>query len=179
MAASGWMCGLRGEAVWLTQQLMAELFETTQQSVSLHLQNIHEEGELAREATHKEILWVRREGAREVRRRVVGYNLDAIIPVGYRVKSRTATQFRIWATQRLREYIQKSFVLDDERLRNPHLPFDYFEELMRRIPVRMADWIKKLDSFLTATSSPTPDVSRMNWLSSMPGGSMTTFTSKD
>lgn len=122
-----------GETVWLTQQIMAELFETTQQNVSLHLQNIYEEGELEREATHKEILWVRREGSRDVRRRVDCYNLDAIISVGYRVKSRTATQFRIWATQRLREYIQKGFVLDDERLKNPDLPFDYFEELMRRI----------------------------------------------
>jgi hypothetical protein len=122
-----------GETVWLSQQLMAELFETTQQNISLHLQNIYDEGELLREATHKEILWVRREGARDVQRRLDCYNLDAIISVGYRVKSRTATQFRIWATQRLREYIQKGFVLDDERLKNSDLPFDYFEELLRRI----------------------------------------------
>ena len=122
-----------GETVWLSQQLMAELFETTQQNISLHLQNIYDEGELLREATHKEILWVRREGARDVQRKLDGYNLDAIISVGYRVKSRTATQFRIWATQRLREYIVKGFVLDDERLKNPDLPFDYFEELLRRI----------------------------------------------
>jgi hypothetical protein len=121
------------DTVWLSQPLMAELFGTTQQNVSLHLQNIYEEGELQPEATHKEFLSVRREGARDVQRRVLFYNLDAIISVGYRVKSRVATQFRIWATQRLREYIVKGFVLDDERLKNPDRPFDYFDELLRRI----------------------------------------------
>ncbi len=122
-----------GETVWLTQQHMAELFQTTQQNISLHLQNIYAEGELERGATHKESLSVRREGARFVQRRVDFYNLDAILSVGYRVKSAVATRFRIWATQRLREYIVKGFVLDDERLKNPDRPFDYFEELMRRI----------------------------------------------
>ena len=121
------------ETVWLSQPLMAELFGTTQQNVSLHLQNIYEEGELQPAATHKEYLLVRREGARDVQRRVLFYNLDAIISMGYRVKSRVVTQFRIWATQRLREYIVKGFVLDDERLKNPDLPFDYFDELLRRI----------------------------------------------
>jgi hypothetical protein len=121
------------ETVWLTQPLMAELFQTTQQNISLHLQNVYAEGELQPEATHKEFLSVRREGSRDVRRRVSLYNLDAIISVGYRVKSRIATQFRIWATQRLREYVVKGFVLDDERLKNPDLPFDYFDELLRRI----------------------------------------------
>jgi len=122
-----------GETVWLTQQHMAELFQTSQQNISLHLQNIYEEGELERGATHKESLSVRREGARSVRRHVDFYNLDVILSVGYRVKSAVATRFRIWATQRLREYIVKGFVLDDERLKNPDQPFDYFEELMRRI----------------------------------------------
>ncbi len=122
-----------GETVWLTQQHLAELFQTTQQNISLHLQNIYEEGELQRGATHKESLSVRQEGTRSVRRRVDFYNLDAILSVGYRVKSAVATRFRIWATQRLREYIVKGFVLDDERLKNPDQPFDYFEELMRRI----------------------------------------------
>lgn len=121
------------ETVWLTQPLMAELFQTTQQNISLHLQNIYEEGELLPEATHKEVLLVRREGSRDVQRRVTFYNLDAIISVGYRVKSRIATQFRVWATQRLREYIVKGFVLDDERLKHPDRPFDYFDELLRRI----------------------------------------------
>ncbi|MEP7012315.1 MAG: virulence RhuM family protein [Acidobacteriota bacterium] len=122
-----------GETVWLTQLLMAELFQTTQQNISLHLQNIYEEGELRLSATHKVFLSVRREGKRDVQRTLDFYNLDAIISVGYRIKSRVATQFRIWATQRLREYIVKGFVLDDERLKNPDVPFDYFEELTRRI----------------------------------------------
>lgn len=122
-----------GDTVWLSQQLMADLFQTTQQNISLHLQNIYEEGELGRSATHKEFLSVRREGKREVQRTLDVYNLDAIISVGYRIKSRVATQFRIWATQRLREFIVKGFVLDDERLKNPDVPFDYFEELTRRI----------------------------------------------
>jgi len=124
---------LENETVWLTQQHMAELFQTTQQNVSLHLQNTYEEGELQRAATHKEFLSVRQEGGRSVQRRVEFYNLDAIISVGYRVKSAVATRFRIWATQKLREFIVKGFVLDDERLKNPDQPFDYFEELLRRI----------------------------------------------
>lgn len=122
-----------GETVWLTQGQMAELFQSTQQNVSLHLQNVYSEGELEREATHKESLLVRQEGARSVQRRVDVYNLDVIISVGYRVKSAVATRFRMWATQRLREYIVKGFVLDDERLKNPDVPFDYFDELTRRI----------------------------------------------
>lgn len=124
---------LEHETVWLTQQHMADLFQTTQQNISLHLQNIYQEDELQREATHKEFLSVRREGRREVSRSVDFYNLDAIISVGYRVKSAVATRFRIWATQKLREFIVKGFVLDDERLKNPDQPFDYFEELLRRI----------------------------------------------
>lgn len=122
-----------GETVWLTQQLIAELFDTTQQNISLHLQNVFAEGELSLEATHKDFLLVRQEGNRKVQRRIDYYNLDAIISVGYRVKSRVATQFRIWATQRLQESIVKGFTMDDERLKNPDLPFDYFEELLRRI----------------------------------------------
>ena len=125
---------LEDETVWLTQQLMGDLFQTSQQNISLHIQNVYEEGELAPEGTHKEYLSVRREGSREVRRLLDYYNLDMIISVGYRVKSHVATRFRIWATQRLREYIIKGFVLDDERLKNPDQPFDYFEELLRRHP---------------------------------------------
>ena len=121
------------ETVWLTQPLIAELFQTTVPNVSMHLRNIFEEGELTPAATVKNFLTVRQEGTRQVSRSLEYYNLDAIISVGYRVKSRVATQFRIWATQRLREYIVKGFVLDDERLKNPDLPFDYFEELLRRI----------------------------------------------
>lgn len=121
------------ETVWLSQQQMAELFQTTKQNVSLHIQNIYDEQELEREATVKESLTVQQEGNRSVRRQLEFYNLDVIISVGYRIKSTVATRFRIWATQQLREYIVKGFVLDDERLKNPDQPFDYFEELTRRI----------------------------------------------
>ena len=121
------------ETVWLTQQHMAELFQVTPQNITLHLKAIFSEGELSEAATCKEYLQVRTEGTRQISRALKHYNLDAIISVGYRVKSRVATQFRIWATQRLREYIVKGFVLDDERLKNPDQPFDYFEELTRRI----------------------------------------------
>jgi hypothetical protein len=118
------------ETVWLTQQLMADLFQSTKQNIGQHLKNIFEEGELAPESVVKKFFTTAADGKRYGTNY---YNLDAIISVGYRVKSRVATQFRIWATQRLREYIVKGFVLDDERLKNPDRPFDYFEELLRRI----------------------------------------------
>ncbi len=124
---------LEEETVWLPQAQLAELFQTSQQNISLHIQHVYEENELLPEATHKKYLLVRPEGGREVRRLVDHYNLDMIISVGYRVKSHVATRFRIWATQRLKEYIVKGFTLDDERLKNPQQPFDYFEELTRRI----------------------------------------------
>jgi len=124
---------LENETVWLTQPLMAELFQTTVPNISMHIRNIYADGELTPEATLKEFLTVRREGTREVQRNLEFYNLDMIISVGYRVKSAVATRFRIWATQRLREYIVKGFTLDDERLKNPDQPFDYFEELTHRI----------------------------------------------
>ncbi len=124
---------LEEETVWLTQQLMAELFQTTKQNISLHIQSIFKEEELVPDATVKKYLTVRREGNREVQRTLDCYNLDMIISVGYRVKSHVATRFRQWATRQLREFIVKGFVLDDERLKNPDQPFDYFEELLRRI----------------------------------------------
>jgi hypothetical protein len=124
---------LEGETAWLTQSQMAELFQTTIPNVSMHLRNIYAEGELQPPATVKEFLIVRQEGQRQVSRAVEYYNLDAIISVGYRVKSAVATRFRIWATQKLREFIVKGFVLDDERLKNPDQPFDYYDELLRRI----------------------------------------------
>jgi hypothetical protein len=124
---------LENDTVWLTQQLMAELFQTTQQNISLHIQNIYAEGELRPEATHKDFLSVRREGARDVQRRLEFYNLDMIISVGYRVKSAVATRFRQWATERLREYIVKGFTLDDERLKGRDRLADYFDELLARI----------------------------------------------
>ncbi|MGO1537616.1 MAG: virulence RhuM family protein [Yaniella sp.] len=122
-----------GETVWLTQAQLVELFESSKQNISDHLQNIFEEGELNPEATVRNFRTVRQEGSREVTRNLTYYNLDMIISVGYRVRSKVATQFRIWATQHLREFIVKGFVMDDERLKNPDVPFDYFDELLRRI----------------------------------------------
>ena len=124
---------LEDETVWLTQQLMADLFQTTVPNISMHIQNIYGDEELSPGATVKKFLTVRYEGKREVKRLLDYYNLDMIISVGYRVKSHVATRFRIWATERLKEFIIKGFVLDDERLKNPDLPFDYFEELTRRV----------------------------------------------
>ena len=121
------------ETVWLTQKLMAELFSTTPENILMHLKNIYQEDELNEKATTKDFLVVRQEGTRQVKRNLKHYNLDAIVLVGYRVQSHTATRFRQWATRHLSEYIVKGFVLDDERLKNPDQPFDYFEELTRRI----------------------------------------------
>ena len=124
---------LEGETLWLNQADLAQLYQTTKQNISLHIQNIYEEGELLENSTVKEYLTVQTEGNRQISRQVKHYNLDMILSIGYRVKSSIATHFRQWATQRLREYIVKGFVLDDERLKNPDLPFDYFDELLRRI----------------------------------------------
>ena len=124
---------LEDETVWLSQKLMAALFQTTVANINIHLKNIFEEGELIESATIKDFLIVRLEGKREVNRTIEYYNLDAIISVGYRIKSKVATRFRQWATQHIKEYIVKGFVMDDERLKNPNQAFDYFEELIRRI----------------------------------------------
>ena len=128
---------LENETLWMTQPQLAELFQTTQQNISQHIQNVYAEGELTPEATHKKILWVREEGNRQVERVLDSYNLDMVISVGYRVKSLIATRFRIWATAQLKEYIVKGFVMDDERLKNPpvagsNVP-DYFDEMLARV----------------------------------------------
>ncbi len=125
---------LAGESMWLSQALIAELFQTTQQNVSVHIANVYDEGELDPESTSRRIATPRQEGSRIVRREVVMYNLDLVISVGYRVKSRIATQFRMWATERLVEYIVKGFTMDDERLKEGRsLGQDYFDELLKRI----------------------------------------------
>jgi len=126
---------IEGETVWLPLNRIAELFGTSKQNISYHLQNIYKEGELERKATVKEILTVQQEGNREVSRNLEYYNLDAIISVGYRVNSAQATRFRIWATNTLREYLIKGFALDDERLKQGGTLFgkDYFDELLERI----------------------------------------------
>jgi len=115
------------ETVWLTQQLMAELFSTSKQNIGQHLSNIFKEQELMENSVVKDFFTTAADGKN------YRTKLDAIISVGYRVQSHTATRFRQWATRQLREYIVKGFVLDDERLKNPDQPFDYFEELTRRI----------------------------------------------
>ncbi len=144
---------LEDESLWLSQPMMAELFQTTQQNVSQHILNIYEEGELPPETTHKNILSVRREGSRQVQRGLDYYNLDMIISVGYRVKSLIATRFRVWATQRLREYIIKGFSMDDERLKQSG-GGGYFEELLARIrDIRSSEkifWRKVLDIYATS-----------------------------
>lgn len=123
-----------GETFWLDQKRIAELFGVGLPTISYHLKEIYAAGELAREATLRRILRVQREGSRDIRREIEFYNLDAIISVGYRVNSTQATQFRIWATQTLREFIVKGFVLDDERLKlNRRFGKDYFDELLERI----------------------------------------------
>jgi hypothetical protein len=128
---------LENETVWLTQKHMAELFQTTPQNITIHLKNIFTEGELEEGATCKDFLQVQIEGKRQVERKQRFYNLNAIISVGYRIKSQVATRFRIWATQRLKEYIVKGFVMDDERLKNPPVAGsaipDYFDEMLERI----------------------------------------------
>ncbi len=124
---------LEEETVWLSQAAMAELFQTTKQNISLHIKNIFEEKELDRASTVKESLTVQKEGRREISRSVDFHNLDVIIAVGYRVKSSRGTQFRQWATERLREYVVKGFTLDDERLKQDGGRARYFQELLQRI----------------------------------------------
>jgi len=126
---------LHNETIWLSQARIAELFGVDRSVVTKHLLNIFKEGELSKEATCANFAQVQKEGNRDVTRQVEFYNLDAIISVGYRVNSRQATLFRIWATERLKEYIIKGFTMDDERLKNPGKIFgqDYFEEQLARI----------------------------------------------
>ena len=121
---------LQDETVWLTQKMMAELFQTTIPNINIHIGNIISEGELDLDSVIKDFLIT---AADNKNYRTKFYNLDMIISVGYRIRSNIATRFRQWATKNIKEYIVKGFVLDDERLKNPDLPFDYFEELLKRI----------------------------------------------
>ena len=125
---------LQNETVWLTQQMMAELFQTTKQNIGQHLKNIFSEGELLEDAVVKKFFTTAGDGKKY---KTNFYNLDTTISVGYRVKSLIATRFRIWATQRLKEYLVKGFTMDDERLKNPPVAGsatpDYFDEMLQRI----------------------------------------------
>ena len=126
---------VQDETIWLTQKAMSQLFDVKIPAINKHLKNIFEEGELSSQATISILETVQNEGGREVKRNIEFYNLDAVISVGYRVNSRKATQFRIWATNTLKEFIQKGFVIDDERLKQGKNVFgkDYFRELLDRV----------------------------------------------
>lgn len=124
---------LAGDTVWLTQAQIAELYQTTPQNITQHLKAIYAESELEASATCKGYLQVRQEGGRSVSRQLQHYNLDAILAVGYRVRSARGTEFRQWATTRLSEFLIKGFVLDDERLKGDRSPVDHFDELLARI----------------------------------------------
>lgn len=130
-------CRFELETMWLSQALIGELFQVSVPTVNEHLKNIYDEAELPPEATIRKFRIVRREGQRDVTRLIEHYNLDAILAVGYRVRSERGTQFRRWATERLREYLVKGFTMDDERLKNPPVEGsgvpDYFDELLERI----------------------------------------------
>ncbi|WP_458070142.1 virulence RhuM family protein [Rhodanobacter sp. BL-MT-08] len=121
------------QTVWLSQRDMAQLFDVSQDNVGLHLKNIYEDGELIRETTTEKSSVVQTEGGRRVKRPLTLYNLDAILAVGYRVRSPRAVQFRRWASSVLKEYLLKGFVMDDERLKNPDGRPDYFDEMLERI----------------------------------------------
>lgn len=141
------------ETVWLTQKQMSELFQTTPQNITLHLKNIYEEQELNEASTCKDFLQVQIEGNREVKRNQKQYNLDAILSVGYRVRSQVATRFRQWATAQLKEYLRKGFVMNDELLKNAG-GGNYFEELLARIrDIRSSEkvfWRKVLDIYASS-----------------------------
>lgn len=144
---------VKDESIWLTQKAMAELFDCSTDNISLHLKNIFNDGELDEISTTEEISLVQKEGSRDVRRSHKFYNLDAIISVGYRVNSRKATNFRIWATSVLKEYMTKGFAMDDDRLKQGKTAFgkDYFKELLERVrSIRASErriWLQITDIF--------------------------------
>lgn len=144
---------IQNEDIWMSQDVMANLYGTTKNNISMHMKNIFEEGELDKSSTVKKILTVQKEGTRDVKRNIEHYNLDAIIAVGYRINSKKATEFRIWATKVLKEYMVKGFALNDERLKN-NGESPYFEELLARIrDIRSSEkifWRKVLDIYATS-----------------------------
>jgi len=155
------------ETIWMSQQDIAKLFDTTKNNISLHIKNIFESGELEEASTVKKFLTVQKEGTREIKRDVIHYNLDAIIAVGYRINSKKATEFRIWATKILKEYMIKGFSLNDELLKN-NGENPYFEELLARIrEIRSSEkvfWRKVLDIYATAIDYNPKDKISINFL---------------
>ncbi|MDC9509387.1 virulence RhuM family protein [Pseudoalteromonas sp. Angola-4] len=146
-------CRFETETLWLTQNLIAELYQKSVPTINEHLSNIYSEGELEQNATIRNFRIVRKEGSRDVSRDVAHYNLEAILAVGYRVRSKQGTQFRQWATRTLQEYLTKGFVMDDERLKNPD-NMQYFDELLNRIrDIRSSEkifWRKVCDIYATS-----------------------------
>jgi len=142
-----------GDSVWLTQAYIADLFQTSTQNITMHIKEILEDGELSEVSTCKEYLQVQNEGTRKVNRNLKFYSLEMILAIGYRVRSHRGIQFRRWATERLKEYIQKGFTLDDERLKSK-TGGAYFEELLARIrDIRSSEkifWRKVLDIYATS-----------------------------
>lgn len=157
---------MKDETVWLSQKQMAELFDCSVENIIFHLTNVFESAELNEKATAKDYLVVQKEGNREVKRSVKIYNLDAIISVGYRINSLRGTQFRIWATQKLRDYIIKGFAMDDERLAEGRVRKTYFEEWeerIRRIRTSEANFYQKVrDVFATSADyNPKTDYAKL------------------
>ena len=146
-------CRFETETLWLTQNLIAELYQKSVPTINEHLSNIYSEGELEQNATIRNFRIVRKEGTREVARDVAHYNLEAILAVGYRVRSKQGTKFRQWATRTLQEYLTKGFVMDDDRLKNPD-NMQYFDELLNRIrDIRSSEkifWRKVCDIYATS-----------------------------
>ena len=152
------------EDLWLTQKQLAEIYDTTQENISLHVSNIYADGELDEDRTYKKFLLVQTEGKRQVRRNIDHYNLDMIIALGYRIQSQIAMRFRRWATQRLHEYIQKGFAMDDERLKQGGNR--YFRELLQRIrDIRSSErnfYQQVTDIYATATDyDPRDEITKM------------------
>ena len=144
---------LENESIWMSQDMMAKLYDTTKNNISMHLKNIFDEGELIKEPTVKKFLTVQKEGKRNVKRNIEYYSLDAIIAVGYRINSKKATEFRIWATRVLKEYMIKGFSINEEKLKN-NGSNPYFEELLAKIrDIRSSEkvfWRKVLDIYATS-----------------------------
>ena len=147
---------LKDETIWLTQKSMAEVFDCSSDNVSLHLKNIFEDNELDKNSTTEKISVVRKEGNRNVNRELEFYNLDAIIAVGYRINSKKATKFRIWATKILKDYMIKGFVIDTEKMKNgPKFGKDYYDELLQTIKeIRLSErrQYQKITDLFEATS---------------------------
>lgn len=174
---------LQDESVWMTQAMMAELYQTTAQNITLHIKAIYREGEQQEEATCKEYLQVQTEGKRNISRARKFYNLPVIMAVGYRVRSHRGTQFRRWATERLNEYLVKGFTMDDARLKQvANIGSDYFDEMLERIrDIRSSEkrfYQKIRDIFKLAVDYDPRPKQRWNFLKSYKTNCISPFPAK-